>query len=178
MLALCKREDCLLPLYKKHEQEESKERERRITKRKPRHSRVWSAAPEPVRHLKRQDLDRYCTSPKAVGALLGAVSITGCVLDMCGGPGDAVATRLRGTCEVITNDVNSRFSPDTNLDVTSVSFSDDFLKALGKQPDWVVTSPPYKNALTCVKAALSVANIGVALKLPLSFLEPCHDRGG
>ncbi|CAN0423836.1 unnamed protein product, partial [Pylaiella littoralis] len=70
---------------------------------------------------------------------------------MCGGPGDAVATRLRGTCEVKTNDANSRFSPDTNLDVTSVSFSGDFLKALGKQPDWVVTSPPYKNALTCVK---------------------------
>ncbi|CAB1109658.1 unnamed protein product [Ectocarpus sp. CCAP 1310/34] len=45
-------------------------------------------------------------------------------------------------------------------------------------PDWVVTSPPYKGALGFVKAALTVAKESVALKLPLSFLEPCADREG
>lgn len=40
-----------------------------------------------------------------------------------------------------------------------------------------MTSPPYKGAFNFVKAALSVAEKGVALKLPLSFLEPCEDRG-
>ncbi|CAN0435503.1 unnamed protein product, partial [Pylaiella littoralis] len=111
--------------------------------------------------------DRYRTSPEAVGALLDAVHITGCVLDMCGGPGDAVATRLEGTCEVLTNDVSL------------ASFPDDFLNATdGKQRDWVLTSPLYKHALVLVKAAMSVAKKGVALKLPLTFLEPCADRGG
>lgn len=74
---------------------------------------------------------------------------------------------------------HTRLSPGTNLDASLLSFPDDFLKANpGKQPDWVVTSPPYKGAVGFVKAALAVATKGVALKLPLSFLEPCADRGG
>lgn len=40
----------------------------------------------------------------------------------------------------------------------------------------IVTSPPYKGAIKFVKAALEVAKHGVALKLPLSFMEPCGDR--
>ncbi|CAN0056580.1 unnamed protein product, partial [Pylaiella littoralis] len=117
----------------------------------------------------RRRLDRYCTSPEAVDALRDAVAISGCVLDMCGGPEDAVAQRCGGTCEVLTNDVSS----------SVLSFRDDFLKAnSGKRPDWVVTSPPYKGAVGFVKAALAVATKGAALKLPLSFLEPCADRGG
>ncbi|CAB1101014.1 unnamed protein product [Ectocarpus sp. CCAP 1310/34] len=35
-------------------------------------------------------------------------TISGCVLDMCGGTDDAVAIRLRGTCQVLTNDVRPR----------------------------------------------------------------------
>ncbi|CAN0206090.1 unnamed protein product [Pylaiella littoralis] len=88
---------------------------------------------------------------------------------MCGGPGDAVATRLERTCEVLMNDVRSSLA----------SFPDDVVNATdGKQPDWVLTSPTYKNALVFVKAAMSVAKKSVALKLPLTFLEPCADRGG
>ncbi|CAN0123568.1 unnamed protein product [Ectocarpus sp. 4 AP-2014] len=63
-------------------------------------SKVWRTAPEPQTHLRHRWLDRYCASPEAVDALLGAVDITGCVSDMCGGPTDAVATRLRSTCEI------------------------------------------------------------------------------
>lgn len=75
--------------------------------------------------------------------------------------------------------VYARLLPGTSLDASLVSFPDDFLAANpGKQPDWVVTSPPYKGALEFVKVALAVAKLGVALKLPLSFLEPCADRGG
>ncbi|CAB1109634.1 unnamed protein product [Ectocarpus sp. CCAP 1310/34] len=80
---------------------------------------------------------------------------------MCGGPEDAVALGFGGTCEVLTNDVSSRLSPAHP----------------GKQPDWVVTSPPYKGAVGFVKAVLAVAAKGVALRLPLSFRKPCADRG-
>ncbi|CAB1097955.1 unnamed protein product [Ectocarpus sp. CCAP 1310/34] len=85
----------------------SKDRRARKAARTPRHAKGWKSAPEPEIHLKRRLLDRYCTSPEAVDALLGSVDITGCVSDMCGGPTDAVAARLRSTCEVLTNDVSS-----------------------------------------------------------------------
>lgn len=73
---------------------------------------------------------------------------------------------------------HARLLPDTNLDASLASFPEDFLLANpGKQPDWVLTSLPYKGALAFVEAALSEAKEGVALKLPISFLEPCADRG-
>lgn len=81
LLALCKRSGCLLELYIRHELAQSKERVARRAKQTPRHSRKWSAAPEPVTHDKRRRFDRYCTSPEAVAALRYAVAM-GCVLDM------------------------------------------------------------------------------------------------
>lgn len=65
---------------------------------------------------------------------------------------------------------------DTSLDASSGSFARVYLEKTGQQPDWVVTSPPYKGAIKFVMAALEVARYGVALKLPLSFMEPCADR--
>ncbi|CAN0115810.1 unnamed protein product [Ectocarpus sp. 6 AP-2014] len=53
----------------------------------------------------------------------------------------------------------------------------DYLSSGVRRPDWVVTSPPYKGAIKYVKAAMAVAEKGVALKLPLPFMEPCGDRG-
>ncbi|CAN0373515.1 unnamed protein product [Ectocarpus sp. 12 AP-2014] len=92
---------------------------------------------------------------------------------------DAAAARLRSTCEVLTNDVSSGRPADTNLDASLESFPDDFVAASSrKRPDWVVTSPPYNGALAFVKAATSLATKGVAVKLPLSCLAPCADRGG
>lgn len=41
-------------------------------------------------------------------ALLAEVDIKGLVLDMCGGPGDAVATVLEPICSVVTNDIRNR----------------------------------------------------------------------
>lgn len=67
--------------------------------------------------------------------------------------------------------------PDTNLDASAVSFADNFVSIHARKPDWVLTSPPYSGAISFVKTALSVAKKGVAMKLPLSFLEPCADRG-
>lgn len=69
--------------------------------------------------------------------------------------------------------LHARLSPDTSLDASLTTFPEDFLLANpGKQPDWALTSPSYKGALAFVKAALSVAKEGMALKLPISFLEP------
>ena len=70
--------------------------------------RTLGQVPEPVTHLRRTPFDRYCTSPEAMEALLGEIEVTGRVLDMCGGPGDAVAVILGSTCTVVTNDVSDR----------------------------------------------------------------------
>ena len=58
---------------------------------------------------------------------------------------------------------------------------EDFVQAYCQEksrprPHWVVTSPPYKGAIKYARVALSLCQTGVALKLPLSFLEPCGDR--
>ncbi|CAB1106572.1 unnamed protein product [Ectocarpus sp. CCAP 1310/34] len=103
-LVLCKRGGCLLELFVLNQQKESKAPSKRRARRGPK----WTCAPEPAKQLKRGCIDRYCTSPPALEALLGVVSISGCVLDMCGGPGDAVVTRLRDMWQVLTNDVRPR----------------------------------------------------------------------
>ncbi|CAM9873726.1 unnamed protein product, partial [Hapterophycus canaliculatus] len=59
--------------------------------------------PEPAKHLKRRPLDCYCTSPEAVTALLAEVETGGLVLDICGGPNDAVATILEPSCRTVTS---------------------------------------------------------------------------
>ncbi|CAN0277076.1 unnamed protein product [Pylaiella littoralis] len=118
-------------------------------------------------HLKRRHLDRYCTSPAAVEALVAEVRIEGVVLDMCGGREDAVAVILVTSCTVATNDVRT----------SAPTFAQEYLASGAQQPDWVVTSPPYKGAINFVKGAMELARYGVALKLPLSFMEPCGDRG-
>ncbi|CAM9179781.1 unnamed protein product [Pylaiella littoralis] len=169
-LLLCKRTGCLLKLF---EQRENSERAKHAGG--PRKRRSSTQVPEPVAHLQRRPFDRYCTSPSAVDALVAEVSIEGVVLDMCGGRMDAVALRVGLSCTVVTNDVRNRCA-DTNLDSGSRSFPREYLEKAG-QPDWVVTSPLYRGAINFVKSALGVARYGVALKLPLSFLEPCADRG-
>ncbi|CAM9339608.1 unnamed protein product [Pylaiella littoralis] len=133
--------------------------------------------PEPVMHLKRRHLDRYCTSPAAVEALVAEVRIEGVVLDMCGGREDAVAVILGTSCTVATNDVRTRRGVDTNLDTSAPTFAQEYLASGAQQPDWVVTSPPYKGAINFVKGAMEVARYGVAFKLLLSFMGPCGDRG-
>ncbi|CAN0131118.1 unnamed protein product [Scytosiphon promiscuus] len=177
-LILCKRAEGLLELFKKHEQSEIVERAEGKEKRKLDRRPAWTPAPEPSPDSKRRRFDQYGTSPEAARALLDAVTITGRVLGMCGGPEDAVAARLRGTCEVLRSDAISKLSWDTDPRTALLPFAKDFLAAnSGSRPDWVLVSPPYKGALAFVQVALSLATEGVAIKVPLSFLEPCRDRG-
>lgn len=106
-LVLCQRADCLLELYKKHEHSQTVKRvEGNENKRKLGRGPAWTPAPEPP--TKERRFDQLATSPEAVGALLENISITGRVLDMCGGEEDAIAERLRGTCDVVRSDATSK----------------------------------------------------------------------
>lgn len=64
------------------------------------------------------------------------------------------------------------------MDATTDEFAEAFSES-SLRPDWVVTSPPYKNAFSAIlKQALRVAGLGVALKLGMNIVEPtkCRDR--
>ncbi|CAN0437501.1 unnamed protein product [Pylaiella littoralis] len=78
-LRLCKRKGCMLKLL---EARKTKERKQQSI-HQPGTKRKNFFVPEPVMHLKRRHLDRYCTSPAAVEALVAEVRIEGVVLDMC-----------------------------------------------------------------------------------------------
>jgi len=80
---------------------------------------------------------------------------------------------------VISSYNAGRIVADTHEDATTTDFPSTFVEGIcqGAKPDWVVTSPPYKDAIKFVRSALSVCGKGAALKLPLAFLESCSDRG-
>ncbi|CAN0004156.1 unnamed protein product [Pylaiella littoralis] len=122
-------------------------------------------------------LGRYPSLPQQVNDMMAHLDVGGLILDCCGSTRDAVCRLLteRGF-RVQTNDINSRLPADTHLDASGA----DFVQAYGQgdnRPDWVVTSPPYKNAFAILKKALHVAQVGVVFKLRLSFLEPSKTLG-
>ena len=90
------------------------------------------------------------------------------------GGGEAAVTNC------VTNALNHLVKSHYHMDASS----SDFVKTWGETVeaehslvDWVITSPPYgANAAKCVASALKLARRGVAMKLRITFLEPCADR--
>jgi len=69
-----------------------------------------------------------------------------------------------------------RLTADTHLDVLTSEVLKEYVQG-DRQPQWIVTSPPYKHAFAILRQALVVARVGVIFKLRLSFLEPTKTRG-
>ena len=61
---------------------------------------------------------------------------------------------------------------DASTDAFRQAYGED-----GVRPHWVVTSPPYKNALRISKQAMDKTRAGVAFKLRIHFLEPTRACG-
>lgn len=70
-----------------------------------------------------------------------------------------------------------KLAPSANLDASARSVEVEFLPDGQERPEWVVSSPSCEGAIFVSKAAASTAENGVALELPLFFLESCADRG-
>jgi hypothetical protein len=136
----------------------------------------------------RSHWDRYTTSKEQLAALTAQVRIqgirtcvtglgvcvAGSVLDPSGCRKDAVHTLLDGSpgiAFVRCNDLDGRLPADWHLDATLPELWRECAPA-----DWVVGSPPYSCARMVLEHALEFAQVGVALKLRLSFLEPCLNR--
>ncbi|CAM9259984.1 unnamed protein product [Scytosiphon promiscuus] len=122
-------------------------------------------------------MGRYPSTSPQVRALLEHASVDGSVLDCCGAAADAVSCVMAAHgFRVTTNDLNPMLMADSHMDAATDEFRDAF-RVEARRPDWVVSSPPYKNAFAILKQALRIGRVGVAFKLRLTFLEPTKTRG-
>jgi hypothetical protein len=121
----------------------------------------------------RKHLDQYFTPLSAARVLLKyQPSISGTILEPCVGRGD-LAAPLRPLGRVVTNDIDPLMSADTHRDAATDDF---WLWQALDRPDWVVSNPPFSCCQPIIAGAFSVAQLGVAMLLRLSYLEPCNNR--
>lgn len=74
-----------------------------------------------------------------------------------------------------TNDLDPRHEADTHLDAGS----DQFWGLPGiaaSRPDWVISNPPFSDAVRIIPRAYEAAKVGIAMLLRVTWLEPCEDR--
>lgn len=74
-----------------------------------------------------------------------------------------------------TNDIDPSMPTQLHHDATQQSFWEQFVRAV-EQPEWVITNPPFSLAPIIVEYSLRYATSGVAMLLPINFLEGCQDR--
>lgn len=74
-----------------------------------------------------------------------------------------------------TNDLNKHFTADTHLDAGSDAFwGEPGLER--SRPDWVISNPPFSQAVHIIPRAYEAAKVGIAMLLRITWLEPCDDR--
>jgi len=129
----------------------------------------------------RREFDTYFTPPWQVDALCHFVpSISGVIWEPCAGDLSLVTQLLIAAPKVelvVTNDLNPECQTDYHEDATGRHAWEHMREAQGQSPDWVVTNPPFKQALPILKLALEFAQVGVALLSRISFVEPTRVRG-
>lgn len=121
----------------------------------------------------RRELDRYLTPPWVTQALLDAFpEIKGRVLlDPCCGDGRmarALEPRFR---ILVLNDID----PTSAVSHHEYDAADAALYQI-HPADWIVTNPPFNLCGQIAWQAVQHAQVGVALLLRCTFLEPCEGR--
>lgn len=126
--------------------------------------------------MTRRKHDFYPTPEWATEELLKHVKIDGRVFECCVGDG-AISRVFEGlNYPVLTNDIDGSREAHLHGDAASTDFWTGIKKSYGK-PDWIVTNPPFNQAIDIVVNAHVFAKKGLAMLLRLSFLEPTEDRG-
>lgn len=129
--------------------------------------------------MSRRDLDAYTTPNWQTRTLLAHQRIDGLILDPCAGSGSIARLFSRG---VAMNDIDARYNTSYIFDARNPSLYDQVEQDCESPIDWVVTNPPYHmpECRDIVALAIARAQVGVAMLLRLSFLEPTykkHPRG-
>jgi hypothetical protein len=124
--------------------------------------------------MSRRKNDFYPTPSWATEELLRHVTISGKVFECCAG-NNAMAQVLERDkfTQVLTNDVDPAMPSHVHRDATEHAT----WSWLPIKPDWVVTNPPFNKAIEIVRHAFEHAQVGIAMMLRLSFLEPVESRG-
>lgn len=94
------------------------------------------------------------------------------VLEPCSGQNHIAVILQQARCEVFTNDLDRRHPAQTFGDATS----NDYWKT-APAVDWVITNPPFNEAIFILKRAIEHADLGVIMLLRKTFTEPTDDRG-
>jgi hypothetical protein len=108
--------------------------------------------------------DFYPTPSWAERELDRRVPIAGTIAEPCVGDGDLIRHR---SDIAWTNDIDLERPATYHLDARSPCAWETFPPC-----DWVVTNPPFGDALCILSHAVKHARVGVAFLLRLSFLEP------
>lgn len=127
--------------------------------------------------MSRRTLDNYPTPARLTEALLRYVPIAGYVLEPCAGTGQMVAVirQSHRSDGVVANDIDPAHGYGWQCDATDPTAAI-WRKDWALRPDWVVTNPPFNQAMPILANAFGAARIGVAFLLRLSFLEPTNSR--
>lgn len=126
----------------------------------------------------RRALDAYPTEKRVTLGLLERVPICGLVLEPCAGEGQmAEVLAGQGTCTVLQNDIDPAYARG-GWGWYGEDATDPQACIWKMRPSWVVTNPPYNQAMPILRNAFDAARVGVAFLLRLSFLEPTRERAG
>jgi hypothetical protein len=122
--------------------------------------------------MTRRAFDFYPTPAWATHVLMKHANVHGFTYEPCVGAGDIkdVLRQYPGVRCVLTNDIDPERHASTRLDARRS-------EAWHGEADWVVSNPPFSDAMAIVRLAYTHARWGVAMLLRLSFLEPTEDRG-
>lgn len=100
------------------------------------------------------------------------------VLDPCSGEGailDGIAEILGGGINLLGNDLDTSRKAHLHEDATTDRGWRNMTELMG-MPEWVISNPPFSKAHWIIPHALDHAQVGVAMLLPLRFMEPARDR--
>ena len=123
--------------------------------------------------MSRRQFDAYPTHSSLARELAGLLASAGyfrtfkLMFEPCAGAGQLARPLRNVFTEVFTNDLDKRYGTDFTFDATDY-------RAWRSVPktEWVITNPPFSEALPIVENALIHARVGVAMLLRLTFLEP------
>lgn len=74
-----------------------------------------------------------------------------------------------------TNDLDPRHEADSHMDAGRDAFWG--RPGLAKsRPGWVISNPPFSDAVRIIPRAYEAAKVGIAMLLRVTWLEPCEDR--
>lgn len=127
--------------------------------------------------MARKALDNYPTHSSLARQLLGLLASAGyfrtfkLAFEPCAGAGQLARPLRNSFTEVFTNDVNRMYGADFHFDATKYRNWRSVPKT-----EWVITNPPFTNALPIIENSLVHARVGVAMLLRLTYLEPTRKK--